>query len=97
MFLKRRRWVNIGYQVPKADHPWRQYANRPRANGEVEEKEHLKPVRVFLTEIVENWEEVKVVTSVYNQEGEYKLMELPQTKIAAWLAGVLKRNYGQNG
>ena len=83
----------MGYQVPKANHPWRQYANRPRTEGE-EEKKHLKPVRVFLTEIVESWDDVKIVTSSYNQEGEYKLGELSQTKIAAWLAGVLKRNYG---
>jgi hypothetical protein len=81
----------MGYQVPKADHPWREY-NRTKAKKEEENKN--KPLRIFLTEIVESWDEVKVVTSVYNREGEYSLKELPQTKIAAWLAGILKRNYG---
>ena len=85
------------YQKPKADHPWRQYANRKveKKPGEEEEpKEKIKTIRVFLTEIVEDWDSVTIVTSNWNRTGEFKLGELPQKKIAAWLSNLLRRNYG---
>ena len=81
------------YQKPKTDHPWRQYKDRaPNQDAEPPESEK-KPVRLFLSEIVEAWDVVTINTYAYGKEGVFKLTELPQRKIAAWLAGVLKRHY----
>ena len=84
----------MGFQIPKANHPWRRYANR-----EVEvvrkKKETIKPVRVLVEELVGNWEHIEVFTVAYGREGKFYLFELPQSRQAAWLAGLLKRNYGQ--
>lgn len=90
----------MGYQVPKADHPWRRYKDRFDDKGDELEKlkqkeKKVKPVKKFLSEIVESWESVEVVTNVYGREGRFNLTELPQEKIAAWIAGMLKRNYGK--
>ena len=95
------------YQVPRVDHPWRQYkvwfdkGIRKKLQGQDEEikekeaKEDLKPIRQFLGEIVESWERIEIFTYCYGREDNFTLKSLPQYKIAAWLAGILKRNYGQ--
>lgn len=80
------------WQKPKANHPWRRYKDKKI----VLEKENkgIKPVRLFLTEIVESWNRVEIITSAYGKEDRFKLTDLPQRKVAAWLAGILRRNYG---
>ena len=83
------------YQKPVAAHPWRQYKDRKLDRSSEPNDPNIKPVKMFLTEIVESWECVSVNTYAYGKEGVFKLSELPQRKIAAWLAGILKRNYGQ--
>lgn len=88
------------YQVPKANHPWRNWVG-PRDQSKTEsvlpkeEKKSngLKPIQVFLTEITQSWDTVEITTFSYGREGRYKLSELPQDKIAAWLSGLLRRNY----
>lgn len=88
-------------QTPKATHPWRNWvgpSNMARVKKEEGEREEektkgLKSVKVFLGEIVESWETVEISTYCYGREGRYKLTELPQGKIAAWLSGMLRRNY----
>lgn len=84
------------YQVPRKDHPWRRYRNRPDDDGtelKDDTPSNIKPVKKFLTEIVESWESVEIITSAYGREGRFNLNELSQKKIAAWIVGVLKRNY----
>lgn len=86
----------MAYQVPKSDHPWRQYNNRDarEAKEEIKKKEkHMKSLKVFMTEITENWDSIEVVTTAFSREGRFYLSELPQSKQASWLAGMLKRNF----
>ncbi len=81
----------MGHQIPKANHPWRQYPNKLR--GEKKERKS-KPLRKFLREVVVSWENVEITTSTYSGEGRYNLTELSDKKVAAWLMGILRRNYG---
>ncbi len=76
-------------QIPSPSHPWRQYANRPREK----QKRTSKPLKKFLREIIVSWESVEVTTSTYSGVGRYNLTELSDKKIAAWLMGILRRNY----
>lgn len=85
------------YQVPKKDHPWRRYKDRRKKELAVEaknEKPEHKTVQILLTEIVTNWNDVEITTSFSGGSGRYTLNELPQVKQAAYIAGMLKRNYG---
>lgn len=91
------------FQIPREDHPWRSWKGDPEkartaretavAEEAAVESKGLKPVKVFLEEIVSSWSEVEVITSAYGREGRYRLSELPQSKIAAWISGILRRNY----
>lgn len=85
------------YQKPRPDHPWK--TNKPYSSVELKTVKKVpqkkKPVRVFLTEIVESWENVEVVTTAYGREGRFNLNELSEEKVAAWITGILRRNYGQ--
>lgn len=78
------------HQIPKASHPWRQYANRPRGK---KQKKTAKPLRRFLREVVVSWDNVEITTSSYTGVGRYNLTELSDKKVAAWLMGILRRNY----
>lgn len=83
----------MAYQVPKADHPWRMYPNREVVEVKRKRKEKIRPVRKVVQEIVESWETIEVFTYAYGKEGKFRLVELPQSKQAAWLAGLLKKSY----
>lgn len=80
------------YQKPRADHPWKT-GIRPGYKP-TEEKKNIKPFKVFIREISMSWETMEVVTFAFGKEDRYKLNELPQSKQASWLAGIIKRNYG---
>jgi len=83
--------VILTYQIPKADHPWRQYPNKARENPE--EKNEVKSLRKFLMEVALSWDKVEITTSSYVGMGRYHLSELSDRKVAAWLMGILRRNY----
>jgi hypothetical protein len=80
------------YQIPKKDHPWRRYKDRVVEIQEVKVR-YIKPLKILITEFAESWDSITVVTTALGREGEFKLSELSQSKQAAWLAGILKRNY----
>lgn len=85
----------MAYQVPKADHPWRRYPNRPRFTIDVDiEVSKIIPVRDFVRDLYNNWDKIEV-TLPQEFEGRHRafLCELPQVKVAAWIAGMLKRYY----
>ena len=87
------------YQKPKDNHPWRQYADRVQRIEEVEieiEIESIVSVKQYLKDVVDNWERIEVTTSL-PQLGhrQFTLNQLPQKKAAAYIIGVLKRNYVQ--
>lgn len=81
----------MAYQKPKPDHPWKRGFNREQA-PEVEDK-HKKSVKVLINELAESWDTIEVFTYSYGREGKYILNQLPQSKQAAWLVGLLKRSY----
>ena len=91
----------MAYQVPKKDHPWRQYqtwyGEKPEKKVSAKEKKstsEVRSVRLFLKDLVGNWERIEVYTYAFGRTGRYYLKELPPFKAAAWVAGRLKRNYG---
>lgn len=91
--------VSKTYQVPKKDHPWRQYADRVRdiEGVDITVELELVTVREYLTTLVENWDTMTVTfQSPFEGNTRHKLKTLPQYKIAAWLAGTLKKHYVQN-
>ena len=98
------------YQLPKKNHPWRTWQGPRRLDKglgpkklskkdlekflEKEREENLRTVKSFLADLISGWDKVEIYTDAYGKTGKYYLKELTQFKIAAWLAGVLKRNYG---
>jgi hypothetical protein len=80
----------MAYQKPRADHPWK----TGRMPGYVpREEKKVKPVRVLISELASSWDHIEVLTYHSSREGKFFLIDLPQSKQAAWLAGLLKRNY----
>ena len=86
---------NMAYQIPKKDHPWRQYNNREYKVVEEEQDKHKKSVKIFVREISQSWDTIEVFTYAYGREGKFTLSELSNSKQAAWLVGLLKRSYEQ--
>lgn len=83
------------YQKPRADHPWRTGIRPGYEPKEEKVKPKIKPVRILIKEISTSWDTIEITTYAYGKEGRYKLGELPETRQAAWLAGLLKRNYDE--
>lgn len=83
----------MAWQKPKSGHPWRRYSNRENPTDETPKEKHQKTVKILIQEFAASWDDIKVVTSAMGREGEFKLIELPQSKQAAWLASLLKRHY----
>lgn len=83
----------MGYQVPKADHPWRQYKDRKYTKRTPSSDKNKKSVKIFVREIASSWENIEIYTYSYGKEGKFSLEELPYQKQAAWLAGMLKKAY----
>lgn len=77
--------------TPHQNHPWRRYKDKAEAPTKKEEK-RIKSLHVFIAELAESWETIEIYTT-YKGEGKYFLVDLPQSKQAAWLVGLLKRNY----
>ena len=81
------------YQKPKADHPWRRYQNKFETK---KKKKYTKTVKIFVREIINNWDNVEIYTTAYGKSERYHLNELSQNKQAAWLVGLIKKVYGQS-
>jgi len=82
----------MAYQKPKKDHPWKTGVMKDTIPRKVLEKK-IKPVKILVKEISISWDTIEVYTFAYGREGKFFLTELPQSKQAAWLAGLLKKNY----
>ena len=80
------------YQVPKKTHPWRQYRNRVTIEVEIEAKDIIS-LKDYLQGIIDNWDKMEV--TVFGNLGDrtYTLSNLPQKKAAAYIVGIIKRNY----
>lgn len=80
------------YQVPKADHPWRQYANKKR--GRKPERTDVIHIKEFLEQIVENWDTYEIyIRGDITKGGFRKVRALPQKKVAIWLTSMVKKTY----
>ena len=81
--------------TPKENHPWRNYGNRPKVktNGHTEPKVAIKKLRLFLTEIVESWETMEIEVEHGGGIEKRYLGEIPDSKVAAWLANLIKSSY----
>jgi len=70
-------------------HPWRQYANRPKPNGEI--KKSLKPLKMFLAEITETWSKQELAVRYNGRFDRYSFTQLPDKIIANWINHLLRR------
>jgi hypothetical protein len=84
----------MAFQIPKSNHPWRQYADR-EPDPEAAPKKKVRPVKDFLGEMVESWNTVEIVTTAYGKYGRFHLTELSSVKQAAWISNLLRKIYGQ--
>lgn len=88
--MPRRMRRGLMQNKPGPNHPWRQYRST-KVITECEGKVHVK---MFLKTLVESWDTYEIITThQFEGSNRHKLTTLPQKKIAAWLAGVLRRNY----
>ena len=83
-----------GHYTPKASHPWRRYANRttPLTSEEKEAQEKLPSLKLFLTQIVENWDTYSVPTDDFD-EGTSKIKSMGDAKAAEWLVTFVRRTW----
>jgi len=81
------------YQVPKSNHPWRQYADKMKTQG-TRERTDVIHIREFLGSIVENWDTYEIyIRRDIGGGGFRKVKGLPQRKVATWLASMVKKTY----
>ncbi len=78
------------YQVPKADHPWRQY--KDKAKHRDDDRKDIISIHEFLITIVENWDEYKVITKSTTGYSR-RIATLPQKDAALWISSMLKKYY----
>lgn len=81
--------MSIDYK-PSDTHPWRQYKDRFQKK---ESKKTFKPLKPYLSELVESWEEVEVISMARGNEKRMTLGSMPNEKQAAWLIGLLRKMY----
>ena len=82
------------YQQPRSDHPWRQYANRRVMVTTTVEVEGIISVREFIEDLAANWDKIEIIyPHSFEGRNQFYLKELPQPKVAAYIAGMLKRYY----
>lgn len=82
----------MAYQKPRADHPWKT-GIMPGYKPVKRVEKKVKPVKILITELASSWDHIEIFTYHSAREGKYYLNQLPQSRQAAWLAGLLKRNY----
>lgn len=85
------------YQVPKANHPWRQYRNRTTPFTEEEElaQKALPSLFHFLKDIVENWE-TYTITDEDNEvigNGYSKMKSVNPQRQAEWLCNFVRKTW----
>jgi hypothetical protein len=84
--------------IPGANHPWRNYANRPKpkyVNGEEKPQTNgqQRKLKQFLLDIVESWDKIELEVDTYSGLEKRYLPELNDSKVANWLSNLIKSNY----
>lgn len=80
----------MAYQKPKADHPWK---TGKMPGWKPQEEKHQKTVKLWIQELAMSYEKIEMYNVLHGKEGKFFLWQLPQSKQAAWIAGMLKKNY----
>jgi hypothetical protein len=80
----------MAYQKPKSNHPWKT-GLMPGYVPRVEKK--VKPVKILIRELSESWDTIEVYNYSSMNDTKHFLIDLPQSRQAAWLVGLLKRGY----
>ena len=79
------------WQKPKEDHPWRQYSSKIKK----EEPSDIIPLKEYLRDLADNFDKIEITTFTELGDRRHTLSTLSQRKAAAYICGVLKRNYVQ--
>ena len=80
---------------PKENHPWRQYRNKKKANGELEEdtQEQIISLYNFLKDVVDNWDTYKIPPVNFEDRDYISLSRINSDKQAEWLIGFIKKHW----
>lgn len=84
----------VNWQKPKEGHPWRQYSDR-KVDVEVEVEIDIITVKEYLQALLDNWDSTEVTFFGARGDRGFTLNALSQKKVAAYICGVLRRNYMQ--
>lgn len=80
------------FQIPKANHPWRNYRVRFDLDGKEEESQpNLPSLLNFLKQIVEHWETYTVPDDLGDNYTKLKVMQ--PKKQAEWLAAFIHKTW----
>lgn len=82
----------VTWQKPKSEHPWRQYKDRIKPDVD---REDIVPLKEYLEGLLMNWDKMEITTFGDIGDRTYTLRTASQKKAAAYIVGVLKRNYVQ--
>jgi len=84
----------MAFQIPKTNHPWRQYQNRTKDNPDTEvHPTPKKTIQTFLLEMATSWDRIEIYTTVQGREDRHYLKDLPSYKQAGWIVSLIRKNY----
>ena len=81
--------ATMSHQIPKKDHPWRRYKDRPRKDSEKEDATDKKALIEFLSDLVTNFNDYQIQDGVHLKKIRY----MNEQNFALWLVSFIKRNY----
>ncbi len=80
--------------ITKADHPWRNYANKKQTKEPaIDNRLSRKPLQIFLTELSQNWGQTFISIRYRGKFDRYYLLELPDNVVANWVNQMIRNNY----
>lgn len=81
--------------IPKDNHPWRRYKNRPfeaASDEELLQEKKLPSLYHFLKDMVDNWDSYSIPANEYTSE-TVKLKNMAQPRAAAWINAFLNKTW----
>jgi len=85
---------SMGYQVPKATHPWRRYQQPKEYSEDTVIEIEIKKISLkeYIKELSDNWDSMKINIPL-DEWGTYYTKDVSDAIMARWIINVLKRNY----
>lgn len=80
------------YQIPKNNHPWRQYKTRFTPLDDQTPAEKLPNLHQFLKDIVDNWDTYQIPSNDLG-EGYVKIKSAQPQKSAEWIASFIRKTW----